>query len=223
MGERNCRTSGCVYEETGGNGFMSWLTKRFPFNRVQVVNILGEMGPLIAMFLVNGIWGIAAGTYALIITTLIALVATLAILGRPPIMPFIAGAVSITFGVLTLVTGDPKWVQIKVTIFNAMFAGFLFLGLWLDRNFFQYVFEKTFHYTKEGWDTFTRSFAWFFVLTALLNELVRIGFKDDQIYHFLGFDMNGVDVWIAFKLFFVLPMSGIYAWLLTKWMSKHHL
>lgn len=195
----------------------------YPFNAEQTVNILSEFGPLVLMFLVNALYGIAAGTWALIVSTLFAIVAMIYMFRRPPIFPLIASSVTIAFGALTLITGDPMWVQIKVTIFNAMFAGFLFLGLWLDRNFFQYVFEKTFHYTKEGWDTFTRSFAWFFVLTALLNEAVRIGFKDNEIYHVLGFAMNGVDVWIAFKLFFVLPMSGIYAWLLTKWMSKHHL
>lgn len=195
----------------------------YPFNAEQTVNILSEFGPLVLMFLINALYGIEAGTWALIISTLAAIVAMIYMFRRPPIFPLIASSVTIAFGALTLVTGDPMWVQIKVTIFNAMFAGFLFFGLWMDRNFFQYVFEKTFHYTKEGWDTFTRSFAWFFVLTALLNEIVRIGFRDDQIYHVLGFDMNGVDIWIAFKLFFVLPMSGIYAWLLTKWMSKHHL
>lgn len=195
----------------------------YPFNAEQTVNIVSEFGPLVTMFLVNALYGINAGTWALITTTLMAIVAMVYMFRRPPIFPLIASSVTIGFGALTLITGDPMWVQIKVTIFNAMFAGFLFLGLWLDRNFFQYVFEKTFHYTKEGWDTFTRSFAWFFMLTALLNEAVRIGFKDDQIYHVLGFAMNGVDIWIAFKLFFILPLSGVYAWLLTKWMSKHHL
>ena len=195
----------------------------YPFNAEQTVNIVSEFGPLVTMFLVNALYGINAGTWALIITTLMAIVAMIYMFRRPPIFPLIASSVTIGFGALTLVTGDPMWVQIKVTIFNAMFAGFLFLGLWLDRNFFQYVFEKTFHYTKEGWNTFTRSFAWFFMLTALLNEVVRLAFKDDQIYQVLGFAMNGVDIWIAFKLFFVLPMSGVYAWLLTKWMSKHHL
>lgn len=195
----------------------------YPFNAEQTVNILSEFGPLVLMFLVNALYGIAAGTWALIISTLVAIVAMVYMFRRPPIFPLIASSVTIAFGALTIVTGDPMWVQIKVTIFNAMFAGFLFIGLWTKRNFFQYVFDKTFHYTQEGWDTFTRSFAWFFMLTALLNEIVRLGFKDDHIYHVLGFAMNGVDIWIAFKLFFVLPMSGIYAWLLTKWMSKHHL
>ena len=195
----------------------------YPFNAEQTVNILSEFGPLVLMFVVNALYGITAGTWALIISTLAAIVAMVYMFRRPPIFPLIASSVTIAFGSLTIITGDPMWVQIKVTIFNAMFAGFLFIGLWTKRNFFQFVFEKTFHYTQEGWDTFTRSFAWFFMLTALLNEVVRLGFRDDHIYHVLGFDMNGVDIWIAFKLFFVLPMSGIYAWLLTKWMSKHHL
>lgn len=195
----------------------------YPFNAEQTVNILSEFGPLVLMFVVNALYGITAGTWALIISTLVAIVAMVYMFRRPPIFPLIASTVTIAFGALTIVTGDAMWVQIKVTIFNAMFAAFLFFGLWTKRNFFQYVFDKTFHYTQEGWDTFTRSFAWFFMLTALLNEVVRLGFKDDHIYHVLGFDMNGVDIWIAFKLFFVLPMSGIYAWLLTKWMSKHHL
>lgn len=195
----------------------------YPFNAEQTVNILSEFGPLVTMFLVNALYGINAGTWALIITTVVAIVAMLYMFHRPPVFPLIASTVTIVFGTLTLVTHDPMWVQIKVTIFNALFAAFLFVGLWMDRNFFQYVFEKTFHYTKEGWDTFTRSFALFFLLTAVLNEVVRLYFKDDHIYNIFGHSMNGVDIWIAFKLFIVLPMSGLFAWLLTKWMSRHHL
>ena len=195
----------------------------YPFNAEQTVNIMSEFGPLVTMFLVNALYGINAGTWALILTTLAAIVAMVYMFRRPPVFPLIASTVTIVFGALTLITHDPMWVQIKVTIFNALFAGFLFIGLWTNRNFFQYVFEKTFHYTKEGWDTFTRSFAWFFLFTAVLNEVVRVSFKDDHVYTIFGHAMNGVDIWIAFKLFIVLPMSGLYAWLLTKWMSKHHL
>lgn len=202
---------------------MSGRKSFFPFNAEQTVNILSEFGPLVTMFVVNAAAGIQAGTWALIISTGIAIGAMLLVLKRLPVFPLIASTVTIVFGALTILTGDPMWVQIKVTIFNALFAGFLFLGLWLDRNFFQYVFEKTFHYTKEGWDTFTRSFAWFFLMTAGLNEFVRLYFKDDHVYTILGHSMNGVDIWIAFKLFIILPISGLYAWLLTKWMSKHHL
>ena len=48
--------------------------RQFPFTIEQTVNIFGEIGPLMAMFLVNGIYGIAAGTWALIATTVVSLV-----------------------------------------------------------------------------------------------------------------------------------------------------
>lgn len=202
---------------------MSVRKRIYPFNAEQTVNILSEFGPLITMFVVNAMYGIAAGTWALMISTVIAIGAMLLVLRRLPVFPLIASSVTIVFGALTLITGNPMWVQIKVTIFNALFAGFLFLGLKLDRNFFKYVFEKTFHYTKEGWDTFTRSFAWFFVFTAVANEVVRLTFHDDQIYNFLGYEMNGVNIWILFKIAFIMPLSGLYAWLLTRWMHRHQI
>ena len=180
------------------------------------------------------------------------------------------------------------WVQIKVSIFNAMFAGFLFgglysispimgrpslltvlgllavtcaaqtplvlaaldggstdlkdsplfanllcigslavgflLGMFFRRNFFGYVFEKTFHYSQEGWDRFTYSFAWFFVFTAVMNEVVRQVFDAETFYNvpFFG-EMNGVNVWILFKIAFIMPVSGIYAWYLTQLMHKYRI
>jgi intracellular septation protein len=202
---------------------MNLLRKLYPFNAEQTVNILSEFGPLVAMFVMNAAYGINVGTWALIITTGIAIVAMLMILGRLPMFPLIASAVTIVFGFLTIITGDPMWVQIKVTIFNAMFAIFLFGGLYYNKNFFKYIFEGTFNYTKKGWDNFTWSFAWFFVFTAIANEFVRLKFQQNVDYDVLGFTMNGVNVWILFKIAFIMPLSGIYAWWLTFMMQKYRI
>lgn len=202
---------------------MNWLRRTYPFNAEQTVNIASEFGPLVTMFIVNAMYGISIGTWALIITTGAAMVAMRLILRRFPVFPIIASSVTITFGGLTLVTGNPMWVQIKVTIFNLLFAIFLFGGLWAGKNFFQYVFESTFHYTKRGWDRFTFSFACFFVLTAILNEIVRITFDDHSLYSVLGYQMDGVNVWILFKVAFIMPVSGLYAWWLTRLMQKYRL
>jgi len=202
---------------------MNWLRRIYPFNAEQTVNIASEFGPLVTMFIVNAMYGISAGTWALIITTVLAMSVMRGILGRFPVFPIIASSVTITFGFLTLVTGDAMWVQIKVTIFNLMFAIFLFGGLWVGKNFFQYVFESTFHYTKKGWDRFTFSFACFFVLTAVLNEIVRVSFDDHSIYNLFGYEMDGVNVWILFKIAFIMPVSGLYAWWLTRLMQKYRI
>jgi intracellular septation protein len=202
---------------------MSALKRWIPFNAEQAVNILSEFGPLVLMFIVNAMYGITAGTWALIISTVAAIVSMLLVLGRLPVFPVIASTVTVVFGALTIVTHDPMWVQIKVTIFNAMFAAFLFGGLYFKRNFFKYVFEKTFHYTEEGWNNFTWNFAWFFVFTAFANEFVRLTFKDATIYHFLGMEMDGVGIWIAFKVAVIMPLSGIYAWYLTRLMQRYRI
>jgi len=202
---------------------MSALKRLMPFNAEQTVNILSEFGPLMLMFIVNAMYGIAAGTWALIISTVVAIVAMLIVLRRLPVFPLIASTVTVVFGALTIVTEDPMWVQIKVTIFNALFALFLFGGLWFNRNFFKYVFEKTFHYSKEGWDKFTWNFAWFFIFTAFANEFVRLTFKDEQVYNLLGMETNGVGVWITFKVALVMPLSAAYAWYLTRLMQRYRI
>jgi intracellular septation protein len=198
------------------------LRQRYPFNAAQTVNILGEVGPLVSMFLVNGIYGIAAGTWALIITTIVTLAVSLWMLGRPPIMPFIAGAVSVVFGVLTLVTGDAMWVQIKVTIFTTLVAGMLWLGLKSRHNFFRFVFGNTFHYTETGWHTLTRNVALFFLATAVVNEVVRLGFDGFELFA-LNRMFTGVDIWILFKIFIVMPFTALFFWWQVRVMNKHRL
>jgi intracellular septation protein len=202
---------------------MSRLKKLFPFNAEQTINISSEFGPLITMFVVNAIAGIEAGTWALLITTGIAIGVMFYMFHRPPIFPLIASGVTIVFGAMTIITGDPMWVQIKVTIFNALFAAFLIGGLIIKHNFFKFVFHETFHYTDEGWNKFTWSFALFFIFTAIANEYVRQTYLDDHLYRILGYTMNGVNVWILFKIAIILPMSMLYAWVLTRTLQKYRL
>lgn len=193
----------------------------YPFDAHQTVNLLSEFGPLVTMFIVNAVYGINEGTWSLIITTALSICIMYYVFKRPPIFPLIASTITLLFGALTLITGDPKWVQIKVTLFNFGFALFLFVGLWMDRNFFQYVFGKSFHYSKEGWNKFTRAFACFFIFTAILNEIVRLTFDDNQMYELLGLEVSGINIWIAFKLVLIMPLSGLFAWALVRWLSKH--
>jgi intracellular septation protein len=209
---------------------MNWLRRHFPFTPEQTLNIVSEIGPIFTMFVVNFAWGVAAGVWSLIVTTAIALVASLIVLRRAPIMPFIAGAVTITFGVLTLVTGDPAWVQIKVTVFNGLVAGLLFLGLTRRKYFFEFVFGKTFLYTEKGWYELTRNVAIFFFVTAVANEAVRLGFAHAAIPCPRSCQLlvrkpvlDGLDVWMIFKLFVVMPLTSIYMVWQVRLLQKYRL
>jgi intracellular septation protein len=202
----------------------------FPFNAEQLINIMSEIGPVFTMFVVNFIWGVQAGVWSLIGTTLLALVVSMIMFRRPPIMPFIAGAVTITFGALTLYTGDEMWVQIKVTIFNALVAVLLWVGLYRRKYFFEFVFGKTFNYTEQGWKQLTRNVAIFFFITAIANEAVRLGFASahiptpDQLMWLLKKPMlNGLDIWMIFKLFVVMPLTSLYFVWQVRLMQKYRL
>lgn len=202
----------------------------YPFNAEQTLNISSEIGPIFTMFIVNFAFGVKAGVWSLIATTAMALVASLWVLRRPPIMPFIAGAVTVTFGVLTLVTGDPKWVQIKVTLFNALVAALLFGGLMRGKYFFEFVFGKTFRYTERGWYLLTRNVGIFFAITAISNELVRVGFATAEIpcpstwiWLLKKPMLNGLDVWMIFKLFIVMPLTSLYLVWQVRLMQRYRL
>ena len=189
----------------------------FPFNAEQTLNIVSEMGPLFTMFVVNFLYGVEAGVWALIGTTIAALVASLVVLKRPPVMPFIAGAVSIVFGGLTIYTGDANWVQIKVTIFNSLVALLLFAGLRRKQYFFEFVFGKTFYYTPKGWAKLTRNAGFFFLITAIANEAVRLGFASAAIpcphsalWLLRKPMLSGLDIWMIFKLFLVTPLTALF-------------
>jgi intracellular septation protein len=60
------------------------------------------------------------------------------------------------------------------------------------------------------------------VATAVANELVRQGFAHAH-YSFHGYKLDGVNIWILFKLFIVMPLSGLFAWWQTSLMQKYRL
>jgi len=202
---------------------MSWLRRIYPFNAEQSVNLLSEFGPLITLFVVNAIYGVTAGIWALIGTTILALIVMWVVLKRLPMFALIAGGITLVFSGISLYTHDPMWVQLKVTLFNAVFALFLMAGLAMKRNFFQYTFEKTFHYSEEGWNKFTKSFIGLFLFLAAANEAIRLGFPPDEFFNFAGYRTDGLNVWVMFKVVFVMPLTGLYAFVMTRKLQRYAL
>ncbi|MGF1650269.1 MAG: inner membrane-spanning protein YciB [Hyphomicrobiaceae bacterium] len=192
------------------------LRRIYPFNAEQSVNLLSEFGPLITLFVVNAVYGVTAGIWALIGSTVLALIVMWIVLRRLPIFALIAGGITLVFSAISLYYDDPMWVQLKVTLFNAVFAAFLWIGLLMNKNFFKYTFEKSFHYTAEGWNKFTRSFIVLFLLLAAANEAIRLIFWHSEQYDLLGWQTDGLNVWVMFKIVIVMPITGLYAFVMTR-------
>ncbi len=166
-------------------------------DRKQIIKLFVELGPLLVFFITNSHYGIFAGTGAFMAATVVSLAASHALLGRIATMPLVTGVFVLVFGGLTLYLQDDHFIKMKPTIVNGLFAAILFGGLMFDRLFLKTVFGDVMRLTEEGWRVLTVRWAVFFVLLAVLNEIVWRIFS--------------TDTWVAFKVFGIMPLTFVFA------------
>lgn len=163
----------------------------------QMLKLLVELGPLLVFFLTNSLAGIFWGTGLFVFATLISLIASRVLFGRIPTMPLVSGFFVVVFGGMTLYLQDDLFIKVKPTIVNTLFAVILFGGLLMNHSLLRYLFGEEFKLTEEGWRKLTFRWACFFVLLAILNEIV--------------WRTMSTDFWVAFKAFGILPLTLAFA------------
>ena len=176
-----------------------------------------EAGPLVVFFVVNGrdglpelrnLWlpeggtqmaeqGLFEATGAFMIATLVALVTGWVLERRLPVMPLVSGIFVVFFGGLTLVLADETFIKLKPTLVNTLFAVILFGGLLTGRSLLKHLFGSAVQLTDIGWRKLTLRWAVFFVVLAVLNEVVWRNFT--------------TDFWVSFKLFGIMPLTFLFA------------
>lgn len=155
-----------------------------------------ELGPLLVFFAANAVAGIYAGTAAFMVATLISLAAARMRYRKVPIMPLVSGVIVLVFGGLTLFLRDETFIKLKPTIVYSMFALLLAGGLMLKKPLLELLFGPVFALTEEGWRKLTWRWIAFFVVMAIVNELVWRNFS--------------TDTWVSFKAFGFLPLTLLF-------------
>lgn len=163
----------------------------------QLLKLVVELGPLIVFFVANSQGGLLWGTKLFVPATIIALIASRLLFGKVAIMPLVSGVFVVVFGGLTVWLQDELFIKIKPTIVNTLFATILFGGLAFGRSWLKYLFDEAFRLQDEGWRKLTFRWACFFVVLAVLNEIV--------------WRTTSTDFWVAFKTFGVMPLTLIFA------------
>jgi intracellular septation protein len=126
-------------------------------------------------------------------------------------MALVSAFIVLVFGGMTLVLHDQTFIMLKPTIIYLLFAVVLLGGLVLRKPLLSIVFDQAFHLTPEGWRKLSLRWALFFLVLAVLNEIVRTRWPD---------------YWVAFKSFGTLPLTLIFAMLqyplIMKYDSQKH-
>ena len=162
-----------------------------------LLKLLIEIGPLIAFFLVYARAGIYWATGALMVATVLALVASRTLFGRLLAVPVVTAVLVVVFGGLTFWLDDPRFIKIKPTIINLLFAGVLLVGLMTRRPLLKMLFGEAFNLTEEGWRRLSVRWTLFFLALAALNEVVWRNFSEGA--------------WVSFKAFGILPLTLVFA------------
>jgi intracellular septation protein len=166
-----------------------------------------ELGPLALFFIVYSRVGIFAATGILMASVLVTLGVSYAMLRRIPIMPLVTAVIVLIFGSLTIIFHDETLIKIKPTALYILFGAALFVGLWLKKPLLKILFDGALHVTDEGWRKLTWRWAFFFLVLAVLNEIV--------------WRTQTTDLWVKFKTFGFLPLTLLFALAQAPLMMKY--
>jgi intracellular septation protein len=174
-----------------------------------------EFGPLLIFFATNfiarklvGEESIFWATGSFMVATLVAMLVSKMRAGHIPPLLWVNGTVITVFGVLTIALHDDMFIKLKPTIVNLLFAAALFGGLLVKRNYLKLLLEGAFPELPDHiWRTLTIRWASFFVLLAVLNELV--------------WRTQSTDFWVNFKVWGIMPITFLFTMSQLPLILKH--
>jgi intracellular septation protein len=162
----------------------------------QLRRALLDFTPLLLFFAANKFFGIYVATTVLIVSVFAALGIGYALERKFSTGALITAALVLVLGGLTIYLHNVVYLQIKLTIFYVFFGLALLGGLAFNRLFLKYAFAPAFEISEAGWRTLTLRFGLFYLVLALLNEIVRRRYS--------------VDVWVGFKVFGVIGLHFLF-------------
>jgi intracellular septation protein len=141
--------------------------------------------------------GIFVATAVFIPAILAALAISYALTRHVAVMPVVTAVIVVVFGGLTLALQNETFIKLKPTLVYLLFAATLLGGLAFKKPLLGMVFDSVFNLTDEGWRKLTLRWGLFFLVLAVLNEIVWRNFS--------------TDAWVNFKVFGFLPLTMIFA------------
>ncbi len=166
-----------------------------------------DYGPLVAFFAAYWLGDLYIATAAIMAATGVAVLLSYGIERRVPTMPVVTAVIVMVFGGLTLWLNDERYIKMKPTLVQALFAVVLFGGLLMRKPLLKPLMESAWRLTDRGWTILTMRFAIFFAVMAVLNELV--------------WRTTSTDFWVNFKIFGILALTFVFTAFQVPLITRH--
>ena len=132
-----------------------------------------EFGPVLIFLLAFEFFNVYKETIILMITTIISTIATYKIQKRLPYVALYVALLTSIFGYITLTLHQPKFIQMRDTLYDASLALTLIVGLIADTQFLKMAFHQVLPMTPRAWIRLTYAWIIFFIGATIANEFVR--------------------------------------------------
>ena len=178
--------------------------------------LLIDLGPLLIFFLTNAFapvpetFKIFYATGAFMAAMIVAMIwSQIRYKQISPLLLF-SGAMVVVLGGITIWLHDETFIKMKPTIYYLVVAALLTFGMVTGRNLLKLVLEAVYPgLSDRGWRLLTRNWVGYFVVMAVVNEAV--------------WRTQSTEFWIAFKLWFFLPATFVFALANVPMLMRHGL
>ena len=165
-----------------------------------IIKFIADFGPVVIFFTIylSNDNNLKLAIPPFIIATFIALVVVYFLEKKIAMVALISGILIGLFGGLTLYFDNKVFFYMKPTIINLLFAGALFFGQYVTKkNLLKILFQNKLNLKSEGWKMLNYYWIYFFLLVAILNEIVWR--TQSEVF------------WVNFKVWGLLPISLLFA------------
>ena len=152
-----------------------------------------DYGPLVFFFIAYVNYGLMTATGALMAASAVAIAVSYGVERRIPMVTIVTAVVVMIFGGLTLYFDDERFIKLKPTIIQGLFAVVLIGGLILDKPLLKPLLSGAWQLTDQGWRILTLRFGIFFAVMAVINEIV--------------WRTQSTDFWVNYKLFGAIGLT----------------
>lgn len=140
--------------------------------KILIASIL-DFGPILLFLLSFTHFHIYKATMVLMAATIVSTVVTYRTQKRLPYVALYVAFLTIVFGYMTLAHKEPKFIQIKDTLYDATSALVLIIGMLWNTSLLKISFHEIIPMTKRAWDRLTYAWIFYFTGIAITNEYVR--------------------------------------------------
>lgn len=154
-----------------------------------------EFSPILIFLVTFQHFHIYKATTLLMIATIVSTIVTYRLQKRLPYLALYVAFLTIAFGYLTLTHREPKFIQMRDSLYDLTCAVTLLIGLMINIPFLKIAFHDVIPMSMRAWHRLTYAWIVFFLVIATLNEYIR---RTQSLHDWFDFKSLVVLVTIAF-------------------------